>query len=180
VTSGRTLQEMPTTFLSHGVFIPERLTPDARSYSSMKNNSPSYRFRRRSGFTLLEMVIVLGIIAMILGGAIFSMRNIGELAKISQCEADFKSIDTNLLAYKLLSGTYPTTQQGLQALVSKPSSTPVPRRWSQGFDKVPLDPWKNEYGYRFPGKKTASQPEIFTKGPDGIENTPDDLGSQDK
>lgn len=137
-------------------------------------------FRRRSGFTLLEMVIVLGIIAMILGGAIFAMKGISENAKIAQAEGDFKSIDTSLMSYKLLAGTYPTTQQGLKALVEKPTSTPVPRRWSQIFTKVPLDPWKNEYGYRFPGKKKAAEPEIFTKGPDGLENTADDLSSQDE
>jgi general secretion pathway protein G len=146
----------------------------------MKTNHPSYRLRRNSGFTLLEMVIVLGIIAMILGGAIYAMRGISDTAKISQCEADFKSIDTNLMAYRVLAGSYPTTQQGLKALVVKPTSTPVPRRWSQSSKKVPLDPWSNEYGYRFPGKKNASEPEIYSKGKDGIENTEDDLSSQDE
>ena len=146
----------------------------------MKINNPSSSFRRRSGFTLLEMVIVLGIIAMILGGAIFAMKGIGDSAKVSQAESDFKSIDTALMSYKLLAGSYPTTQQGLRALVEKPSSTPVPRRWAQTSKKVPLDPWKNEYGYRFPGKKNASEPEIFTKGQDGMENTADDLSSQDE
>lgn len=146
----------------------------------MKIHHASSSFRRSSGFTLLEMVIVLGIIAMILGGAIFAMKGIGENAKIAQAEADFKSIDTNLMSYKLLAGNYPTTQQGLKALVVKPTSTPVPRRWSQTFKKVPLDPWKNEYGYRFPGKKNPAEPEIFTKGPDGMENTADDLSSQDE
>ncbi len=138
------------------------------------------RSRRRAGFTLLEMVIVLGIIAMILGGAIFAMKGISETAKVSQAEADFKSIDTALMSYKLLAGNYPTTQQGLKALVEKPSSTPVPRRWNQTSKKIPVDPWKNDYGYRFPGKKTASEPEIFTKGQDGMEGTQDDLSSQDE
>ncbi len=146
----------------------------------MKLTNQSLNARRNSGFTLLEMVIVLGIIAMILGGAIFSMNKIGESAKVSQVEADFKIIDTALMSYKLLAGSYPTTQQGLKALVEKPSSTPVPRRWSQNSKKVPLDPWKNEYGYRFPGKKNATEVEIFSKGPDGIENTQDDLSSQDE
>lgn len=144
----------------------------------MKIDNPRSTFRR-SGFTLLEMVIVLGIIAMILGGAIFAMKGIQGNASISLTEADFKSIDTSLMGYKLLAGTFPTTQQGLKALVERPTSTPVPRRWSQTIKKVPLDPWKNEYGYRFPGKKNAAEPEIFSKGPDGMENTADDLSSQD-
>ena len=125
------------------------------------------------------MVIVLGIIAMILGGAIFAMKGIGDSAKLSQTEADFKSIETALMSYKLGAGVYPTTQQGLKALVEKPSANPVPRRWSQIMKNVPLDPWKNEYGYRFPGKKNANEVELISKGPDGQENTGDDLSSQD-
>jgi general secretion pathway protein G len=134
---------------------------------------------RRSGFTLLEMVIVLGIIAMILGGAIFSMNKIGESAKISQVESDFKSFESSVAMYKLNAGQFPTTQQGLKALVEKPSSTPVPRRWVQVMKKVPNDPWGAPYGYRFPGKKDASDFELYSKGPDGIDNNADDLSSQD-
>jgi general secretion pathway protein G len=169
----------PTTFLSHGVFIPDRLKPDAKRFF-MKNHHSSPTLLRSKGFTLLEMVIVLGIIAMILGGAIFAMKGISGNAMIAQAEADFKTIETTLMSYKLLAGNYPTTQQGLKALVEKPTSTPVPRRWSQTAKKVPLDPWKNEYGYRFPGKKNPAEPEIFTKGPDGMENTADDFSSQDE
>lgn len=146
----------------------------------MKIQRPSRFPRRNAGFTLLEMVIVLGIIAMILGGAIFAMKGISGNAMLAQAEADFKSIDTALMGYKLIGGNYPTTQQGLRALVEKPTSAPIPRRHSPAFKKLPLDPWKNEYGYRFPGKKNPLEPEIFSKGPDGQENTADDLSSQDE
>jgi general secretion pathway protein G len=142
-------------------------------------NPPSYSCRR-AGFTLLEMVIVLGIIAMILGGAIFSMNKIGDSAKLSQVESDFKSCESALAMYKLNAGSFPTTQQGLKALVDKPSSTPVPRRWIQVMKKVPLDPWGVEYGYRYPGKKQPNDFEMFSKGPDGVEGTPDDSSSQDE
>ena len=145
----------------------------------MKINRSTSRIRRSSGFTLLEMVIVLGIIAMILGGAIFAMKGISGAAKLRQVEADFKSFDSAMAMYKLNAGSFPTTQQGLKALVEKPSSTPVPRRWSQIMKKLPPDPWGADYGYRFPGKKTASDFEMFSKGEDGIENTADDLSSQD-
>ena len=67
----------------------------------------------------------------------------------------------------------------MQALVVKPTSTPVPRRWSQVMDKIPPDPWGNPYKYRFPGKKKADEFEIYTMGPDGLENTADDQSSQD-
>ena len=135
--------------------------------------------RRNSGFTLLEMVIVLGIIAMILGGAIFAMRGIGDSAKLSQANADFKSIQNSLDMYKLNGGNYPTTGQGLKALVEKPSSAPKPARWVQIMKAEPLDPWKNPYGYKFPGRKNPSEPEIISKGKDGIEGNEDDLSSQD-
>ncbi len=146
----------------------------------MKIHHPSLVVRRRAGFTLLEMVIVLGIIAMILGGAIFAMRGIGDAAKLRQVESDFKSFQSALAMYKLNAGTFPTTQQGLKALVDKPSSTPVPRRWVQVMSKIPLDPWDSPYQYRFPGKKRANEPELISKGPDGMENTQDDLSSQDE
>lgn len=146
----------------------------------MKLHNPSANLRRRSGFTLLEMVIVLGIIAMILGGAIFAMRGIGDAAKLRQVESDFKSFQSALAMYKLNAGSYPTTQQGLNALVEKPSSTPVPRRWVQVMSKIPTDPWDSPYIYKFPGKKRANEFEMISKGPDGMENTADDLSSQDE
>jgi general secretion pathway protein G len=145
----------------------------------MKIHTSSPISRRRAGFTLLEMVIVLGIIAMILGGAIFAMRGIGDAAKLRQVESDFKSFQSALAMYKLNAGSYPTTQQGLKALVDKPSSTPVPRRWVQVMSKLPTDPWESPYIYRFPGKKRANEFEMISKGPDGQENTADDLSSQD-
>jgi len=134
---------------------------------------------RRSGFTLLEMVIVLGIIAMILGGAIFAMRGIGDAAKLRQVESDFKSFESALAMYKLNAGNFPTTQQGLEALVNKPTSTPVPRRWVQVMSRIPDDPWGAPYVYRFPGSKRANEFEIISIGPDGRPNTDDDISSQD-
>ena len=145
----------------------------------MKNNSPISQSRRRSGFTLIEMVMVLGIIAMILGGAIYTMRGITEPAKLSQVEADFKSLESALAMYKLGAGSFPTTQQGLLSLRDKPTSTPVPRRWVQVMSEIPKDPWGQPYGYRFPGKKKANEFEIFSKGKDGQDGNADDLSSQD-
>lgn len=132
------------------------------------------------GFTLLEMVIVLGIIAMIMGGAIFAMKGIGDAAKLRQVEADIKSFQSALAMYKLNAGSFPATQQGLNALVDKPISTPVPRRWVQVMSKLPADPWGAAYEYRFPGKKRANDFEIISNGPDGMANTEDDISSQDE
>ncbi|BCU79034.1 type II secretion system major pseudopilin GspG [Luteolibacter sp. LG18] len=141
----------------------------------MKTTRPNRQIRRK-GFTLLEMVIVLGIIAMILGGAIFAMKGIGNQAKITQTTADMKSLGSSLEMYKINAGNYPTTQEGLDALVHRPASA---RKWAQTMTAVPTDPWKNQYGYKFPGRKKPAEFEIISKGPDGIEGTEDDLSSQD-
>jgi general secretion pathway protein G len=139
----------------------------------------SVRQRVAAGFTLLEMVIVLGIIAVLLGGSIALIGGIGEGAKLQRVDGDFNAISSSLKTYKLNAGNYPTQQQGLEALVTKPSSTPVPRRWVKIADKVPTDPWNNPYGYKFPGTKDPSEFELFSMGKDGQAGTDDDLSSQD-
>jgi len=146
----------------------------------MKIHRPLTATHRSSGFTLLEMVIVLGIIAMLLGGAIFASKGILGSSKMGRVDSDFQALSANLMQYKTANGIYPSTAQGLRALSEKPTSSPVPRRWSAIMTKVPLDPWDNAYMYRYPGKKNASEPEIISKGPDGQENTSDDISSQDE
>jgi general secretion pathway protein G len=131
------------------------------------------------GFTLLEIIIVLGIIAVILGGSIAVLGKLGDGAKIQQAQGDFNAISTAVKTYQLNAGTLPSTSQGLQALVTKPTSPPLPKRWTKVADKVPLDPWQNPYRYRNPGKKDSSTFEIYSVGPDGQEGTDDDLSSQD-
>jgi len=132
-----------------------------------------------AGFTLLEMVIVLGIIAMIMGGAIFVMKNISDSGAITVVDGDFASIDNALQAYRNNAGNFPSGQQGLMALVEKPSSSPRPRRWIQIMDQLPKDPWGNEYVYKYPGSKNRSRPELICYGKDGLEGTEDDMSSQD-
>lgn len=130
--------------------------------------TPAASTRRvRSGFTLLEMVIVLGIIAMIMGGAIFAMRGITGQAKPTQAKADINAYLSSLSMYKINNGRYPTTQEGLKVLVEKKAMT-----------KLIQDPWGRDYLYRFPGKISASEPEIISTGEDGQENTADDINSQ--
>ena len=132
-----------------------------------------------AGFTLLEMVIVLGIIAMIMGGAIFVMKNISDSGAITVVDGDFASIYNALQAYRNNAGNFPSGQQGLMALVEKPSSAPRPRRWIQIMDQLPKDPWGNEYVYKYPGSQNRSRPELICYGKDGLEGTEDDMSSQD-
>lgn len=125
------------------------------------------------------MVIVMGIIGLIVGGAVKLMGGFSGAAEIQRVEGDFDKIKSALLAYKTIGGDYPTTSQGIQALVEKPTSSPQPRRWSQGFESVPRDPWNEEYIYRRSGKIDPNELEIISKGKDRTEGTDDDLSSQD-
>lgn len=148
----------------------------------MKNHRPTRALSLRSGFTLLEMVIVLGIIAVLLGGSIALIGGIGDSAKLQRTTSDFNAIGSALEGYKLNAGTYPTTQQGLKALIDRPTSSPQPKRWVRVFTKgkIPEDPWGNEYRYAFPGSKNTTTFELISNGPDGRPNTEDDISSQDE
>lgn len=145
------------------------------------NNQRSAPAAMARGFSLFEMVIVMGIIGVILGSAIFMMGGIGDSAKIQTARRDFTAIQAGLDTYKMNGRKgFPTTAQGLDALVKKPSGSPIPRDWSQSYKQVPLDPWQNPYGYKFPGSKDPKNPEILSAGPDGQMGTDDDLSNQDE
>jgi general secretion pathway protein G len=137
------------------------------------------RQRPRPGFTLLEIVIVLGIIAVILGGSIAMLKNLGEGAKIQRVDNDFQNIESAVRSYAMLAGNPPTSAQGLKALFVKPASPPVPKRWASAGKDVPLDPWGEPYKYRNPGKIDGSTFEIYTLGKDKQEGTDDDMSSQE-
>jgi general secretion pathway protein G len=101
-----------------------------------------------------------------------------EGVKLSHVKSDYHSISAALKTYKINAGHYPSTEQGLQALVERPTTTPLPENWVKIMTKVPTDPWKNEYRYRcFP--EGSPQPfELISNGPDGIEGTRDDRVSE--
>lgn len=99
---------------------------------------------------------------------------------LAKVKGDFPSISSALRAYKINAGHYPTTEQGLQALVKRPTTPPHPDDWVKIWQKVPTDPWRNEYRYRcFP--EGSPQPfELISNGPDGIEGTKDDRSLSDR
>jgi general secretion pathway protein G len=108
-------------------------------------------------------------------GWIGLLREQKQLAKSAHAGSEIHSITSALQMFKLNAGVYPTTEQGLQALVSKPDVAPIPRRWVRIMKEVPVDPWGNVYVYRMPGTSNPSKPEVFSKGPDGKEGTEDDI-----
>ncbi|MCX6966778.1 MAG: type II secretion system major pseudopilin GspG [Verrucomicrobia bacterium] len=143
-------------------------------------NAPSSlhrTLRLQGGFTLLEIMLVVVIISLLLGAAIYNMGGNVESARKVRVQADISSIKTQLKLYNGLNGFYPTTQQGLKALVTQPTSDPRPRHWNQSFEQVPLDPWGKEYQYLVPGKHNPNSFDLFSSGPDLQAGTADDLGN---
>jgi general secretion pathway protein G len=129
---------------------------------------------KQLGFTLLEIMIVVSIIVILLGLAISKIGNPTGFAKQTAVRADVQAIGTQLQLYESMNGFYPTTEQGLQALVTQPQNDPRPTRWYQLFKQVPKDPWGNDYTYRCPGTKHPETYDLFSAGPDRKADTADD------
>ena len=128
---------------------------------------------QNKGFTLIEVLVVLIILGLI--AAIIVPRITGRVdeAKIETTKIQLKAIKDALEQYKLDNGMYPTTEQGLKALVEKPTTPPEPPRWRPYLEKVPKDGWGREFIYISPG---VNRPyELRSKGPDGEEGTEDDI-----
>ena len=159
--------------------VTEQCSETSKANTMKMNKTHIGRMRHAKGFTLLEMVIVLGIIGLIIGGAISVMGKVGEGAAIQRVKGDFNSLGSVLKMYKINNGFYPSTAQGLKALVTRPGGTPAPKSWTALADKVPIDPWGQEYEYKFPGSKVPSEFELKTKGKDAIAGSEDDMSSQD-
>jgi general secretion pathway protein G len=130
--------------------------------------------KREKGFTLLEIMLVVTIIALLMAAAICKMAPSVNIAKNTRVQADISGIRTMLLTYNGTNGFYPTTDQGLKAFVTRPDSEPIPNRWTQLMDSVPTDPWGKEYVYRCPGIKNPNGYDLFSSGPDRIPDTGDD------
>jgi general secretion pathway protein G len=128
------------------------------------------------GFTLIEMILVIGIMAVIAGGVAYSLARTGGTFKLAQAENDIKTIENALSLYEINAQRLPTTDQGLEALAFRPTTPPQPRRWAQVLEKVPLDPWKRPYQYRNPGKFNPQGYDVFSLGDDGVESE-DDIGN---
>ncbi len=131
----------------------------------------------RKGFTLIELMIVVIIIAALSAMVVPRLSNRSEQAKIAVAEADINSnIGLALKLYKLDNGRYPTTAQGLKALLVKPSATPTPKNWNGPYlENEPLDPWKTEYGYKYPGANNTDGYDLYSLGADAIEDSEDDI-----
>ena len=130
--------------------------------------------RKQQGFTLLEIMLVVTIIALLLGAAIYKLGGNVEYARHIRVAADIQGINTQLGLYDSMNGFYPTTEQGLQALVTQPNTDPKPTRWYQLYKELPKDPWGSDYIYRCPGLKNPNGYDLYSAGPDRKPDTTDD------
>ena len=130
--------------------------------------------RGNAAFTLLEIMLVVGIIVIILGVAVGKLGNTTGVAKDMRVRADIQSISTQLKLYESVNGFLPTTEQGLNALVTPPESDPKPTRWYQLFKELPQDPWGMSYIYASPGRKNPTGFDLYSAGPDRKPDTADD------
>lgn len=134
------------------------------------------RRRRRTGFTLMEVLLVLAILV-ILGSMVgVFIAGMQTEAYEDLTRAQIGMFEGQLDAYRLHVGTYPQSQQGLEALVTPPADLPNPAKWRGPYSKkaIPLDPWDNPYQYELIGPE---QYHIWSWGPDGVDGTEDDISN---
>jgi general secretion pathway protein G len=135
----------------------------------------------RRGFTLVEILLVVVIIAMLAALAIPNLMGVQEQASIDSAKNQISGFENQLKLYRTQNGSYPSTEQGLKALVEEPEGDPKPKKWVQLLDDIPVDPWGNPYKYAFPGDHNGEKrPDIASPGPDGQEDTDDDVGNWSK
>ena len=139
----------------------------ASKTKATKPGSPRKPSKRMKGFTLIELLVVMVIIGLL--GALVMPRlfkNVGK-SKITAAKAQIAAFQTALGAYKLEVGTFPGTDEGLQALRVRPLSAP---KWDGPYlpKEIPEDPWGNPYVYKFPGEH-GDEPDIISYGADGRE-----------
>lgn len=121
------------------------------------------------GFTLIEIMVVVVIIGVLGAIVVPQFMSRPDQAKVTAARTDIQAISTALEMYRLDTFTYPSTQQGLQALIKRPTGTPVVKNWNpQGYLKsLPVDPWGTAYQYLSPGPHSAGF-DLYSLGSDGV------------
>jgi general secretion pathway protein G len=133
----------------------------------MNKLNPIQRHRQNSGFTLIEIMVVVVILGILATLVVPKIMGRPDEARAVAARQDIASVMQALNLYRLDNSRYPSTEQGLQALVEQPTSEPLPRNYKQGgyLSKVPVDPWGNKYQYLSPG--INSEVDVMSMGADG-------------
>ncbi|MEJ6540665.1 MAG: type II secretion system major pseudopilin GspG [Halioglobus sp.] len=124
--------------------------------------------KRNAGFSLVEILVVLVIMGLLISVVAPTVLNRADDARVQKAQADFKAIETSLKIYRLDNYVYPTTEQGLQALVEPSTLDPEPRNFKAGgyLEELPIDPWGRPYLYLSPGE--YREVDIYSLGADGL------------
>ena len=124
--------------------------------------------RNNAGFSLVEILVVLVIMGLLISVVAPTVLNRADEARVQKAYADFKAIETALKIYRLDNYVYPTTEQGLEALVKPSTLEPEPRNFKEGgyLEEVPIDPWGRPYLFLSPGEH--GEVDIYTLGADGL------------
>ncbi len=122
---------------------------------------------RQRGFTLLEVMVVIVIIGLLATLVLPRVLGRQDQAMIAKAKVDVQALSTALKMYKLDNFNYPSTEQGLEALIKPPSGEPMAKNWRKGgyIERLPADPWGNPYQYLSPGEKMEI--DVWSYGADG-------------
>ena len=132
--------------------------------------------RRQTGFTLIEIMVVVVILGILAAIVVPRIMDRPEQARIIKAQQDIRTLETMLQAYKLDNFQYPSTEHGLEALVEKPTGLPEAKNWQAGgyLQRLPKDPWGNPYLYLRPGQH--GEFDLYSQGPDQ-QSSADDIGN---
>ncbi len=136
--------------------------------------------KEKQAFTLIEVMVVIVILSVLAAFVVPKIIARPDEARLLKAKQDMRVIEAALKLYKLDNYTYPTTDQGLEALVTQPLGEPAPRQWKEGgyLDQLPKDPWGFPYYYLFPGQHKEF--DLWSHGADGLPggtDTNSDLGN---
>ncbi len=144
---------------------------------NMRNHKSKIVNHKSPAFTLIEIVITLTIIAILASGSIYLLKGQIDSAKDTRVDSDLQAIGLALQSYESRALRKPTTEQGIKALVEKPTIEPIPENYRAFMKDMPKDPWGQEYKYRIPAQKSKDDYDVWSMGPDGKDGTDDDLGN---
>jgi general secretion pathway protein G len=145
--------------------------PRPRETDMNPANTPHFRFPSRMaralhrGFTLIELMVVLVIIGVLAALIVPNVLDRADDARVTAAKTDVNNLMQALKLYRLDNQRYPTSEQGLNALVSKPSASPLPPNWRPYLEKLPTDPWSRPYQYLNPG--IHGEVDVLSLGADG-------------
>jgi len=134
----------------------------------------------QGGFTLLEILLVVIIIGMLVGVAVVKLGGVSKEAKMTTTRRQIDAYKTAIGLYEFHNGNYPSTEQGLQALVALPGGTPTPANWQGPYLDPPVirkDQWGHDFIYKIPGQKLPTGYDLYSAGPNGVDGDEDDIGN---